>query len=69
MASRHIDWGILRACHAVSGGLEVRRRALFDWERAIVSAFRAWRSAIKEGGVRVVGDLEKKTFVFEPLSD
>ena len=64
-----IDWGILRTSHAISAGLEVRRCALFDWEQAIVSAFRAWRLAIKQGGVRVIGDLEKKTFVFEPLSD
>jgi NTP pyrophosphatase (non-canonical NTP hydrolase) len=64
-----IDWGILRTCHAMSAALEVRRRALFDWERAIVSAFHAWRVAIKQGGVCVTGDLEKKSFAFEPLSD
>jgi NTP pyrophosphatase (non-canonical NTP hydrolase) len=64
-----IDWGILRTCHAMSAGLEVGRRALFDWEQAIVSAFGAWREAIKHGGVRVIGDLEGKKFVFEPLSD
>ena len=64
-----IDWGILRTCHAMSAGLEVGRRALFDWEQAIISAFRAWRLAINDGGVRVIGDLERKSFVFEPLSD
>lgn len=64
-----IDWGILRTCHTMSAGLEVRRRPLFDWEQSILSAFRAWREAIKQGGVRVIGDLEKRTFVFEPLND
>jgi len=64
-----IDWGILRTCHTMSAGLEVRQRPLFDWERAILSAFRAWREGIKQGGVRVVGDLEKRTFTFEPMKD
>ena len=32
-----IDWGILRTCHAMSAGLEVRRRPLFDWEQSILS--------------------------------
>ena len=64
-----IDWGILRTCQAMSTGLEVRHRALFDWERAIVSAFGAWREAIKHGGVCVIGDLEKKTFEFKLLSE
>jgi NTP pyrophosphatase (non-canonical NTP hydrolase) len=64
-----IDWGILRTCHAMSVGLEVRRRPLFDWEQSILSAFRAWREAMQQGGVRVIGDLEKRTFVFEPLKD
>jgi NTP pyrophosphatase (non-canonical NTP hydrolase) len=63
-----IDWGILRTCHAMSAGLEVKRRSLFDWEMAILSAFRAWREAIKHGGVRVIGDLEEKTFLFEPIN-
>jgi len=64
-----IDWSILRTCQTMSAGLEVRRRALYDWEKAIVSAFRAWRKAIKQGGVRVIGDLEHKTFTFESLGD
>ena len=64
-----IDWGILRTCHSMSAGLEVCRRPPFDWEQSILSAFRAWREAIKQGGVCVIGDLEKRTFVFEPLND
>jgi NTP pyrophosphatase (non-canonical NTP hydrolase) len=64
-----IDWDILRTCHTMSAGLEVRRRPLFDWEHAIVSAFRVWREAIKQGGVCVIGNLEKKTFLSEPLND
>lgn len=64
-----MDWSILRTCQAMSAGLEVHRRALFDWEQAIISAFGAWRVAILNGGVRVIGDLRKKTMIFEPLSD
>jgi hypothetical protein len=63
-----IDWGILRTCQTMAGGLEVRTRALFDWERAILSAFAAWREALRNGGVRVVGDLGSRTFTFEPLN-
>lgn len=62
-----IDWGILRTCKTMADGLEVRNRALFDWERAILAAFAAWREAIKHGGVRVFGDLEKRTFTFDVL--
>jgi hypothetical protein len=63
-----IDWNILRTCQTMAAGLEVRRRALFDWERAIISAFGAWREAMKHGGVRVIGDLEQKIFSFEALN-
>lgn len=64
-----IDWAILRTCQTMAGGLEVRTRALFDWERAILSAFGAWREAIANGGVRVFGDLTQRTFRFERLDD
>lgn len=63
-----IDWNILRTCQTMAAGLEVRRRALFDWERAIISSFGAWREAMKHGGVRVIGDLEQKIFSFEALN-
>jgi NTP pyrophosphatase (non-canonical NTP hydrolase) len=63
-----VDWAILRTCQTMAAGLEVRGRALFDWERAILSAFGAWREAIKHGGVRVVGDLNQRTFTFERLA-
>jgi NTP pyrophosphatase (non-canonical NTP hydrolase) len=63
-----IDWNILRTCQTMAAGLEVRRLALFDWERAIISAFGAWREAMKHGGVRVIGDLEQRIFSFEALN-
>jgi NTP pyrophosphatase (non-canonical NTP hydrolase) len=62
-----IDWGILRTCQTMAGGLEVKTRTLFDWERAVFAAYAAWRDAITHGGVRVFGDLEEKTFTFERL--
>jgi NTP pyrophosphatase (non-canonical NTP hydrolase) len=62
-----VDWAILRTCQTMAIGLEVRGRALFDWEHAILSAFAAWREAIEHGGVRVFGDLNQRTFTFEPL--
>jgi NTP pyrophosphatase (non-canonical NTP hydrolase) len=63
-----IDWGILRTCHTMAAGLEVHTRSLYDWERAILAAFTAWRFAIVHGGVRVYGDLETRMFRFEPLN-
>jgi len=62
-----MDCGILRTCQTMAGGLEVKTRTLFDWERAVFAAYAAWREAIQHGGVRVFGNLEEKTFTFERL--
>lgn len=64
-----IDWGMLRTCSAMTAGLEVRSKPLFAWERAILSAFQAWREAIRNGGVRLRGDLVHHRLEFEPLND
>lgn len=62
-----IDWGILRTCNAMAAGLEVCSKPLFAWERAILSAFKAWREAIRNGGVRLSGDLINHRLEFQPL--
>jgi NTP pyrophosphatase (non-canonical NTP hydrolase) len=64
-----IDWGTLRTCTAMTAGLEVRSKPLFAWERAILSAFAAWRDAIRNGGVRLRGDLVRHRLDFEPLNE
>jgi NTP pyrophosphatase (non-canonical NTP hydrolase) len=64
-----IDWGMLRTCGAMVAGLEVRSKPLFAWERAILSAFKAWREAIRNGGVRLRGDLVHHRLEFEPLNE
>jgi NTP pyrophosphatase (non-canonical NTP hydrolase) len=63
-----IDWSLLRTCSEMAIGLEVRQKSLYAWERTILKAFEAWRSAIKEGGVRIRCDLNQRTFEFEPFS-
>lgn len=62
-----VDWGILRTCHSMTAGLEVGSRALYDWERAIISAFSAWRVALKEGGIQLIGNLEARSLAFQSL--
>lgn len=66
---RTIDWSLLQTCSNMTMGLEAGRKPLFNWERAIIQAFAAWRHAINERGVRVYGDLRKQEFRFESLKD
>ena len=50
-----LDWRLLKTCYAMTAHLEVASRSLHDWERAILLAFRAWRtlqSGNGEGKVR-----------------
>lgn len=75
-ASRHsmlegvntIDWGLLRTCSEMAFSLEVHQKSLYVWERTILKAFDAWRHAIREGGVRIRGDLNQHSFEIEPLA-
>jgi len=66
---RTIDWSLLQTCSNMTMGLEAGREPLFNWERAIIQAFAAWRLAINERGVRVYGDLRTQEFRFESLKD
>jgi hypothetical protein len=62
-----IDWSLLRTCHDMAIGLEVRMRPLFAWEQTILKAYEAWRIAIEHRGVRIICDLTNQKFVFEIL--
>jgi NTP pyrophosphatase (non-canonical NTP hydrolase) len=62
-----IDWSLLRTCNDMAIGLEVRTRPLFAWERTILKAYEAWRTAIEHRGVRISCDLTDQRFDFELL--
>lgn len=62
-----IDWGLLRTCSQMAIGLEVRNKPLFAWERTILTAYDAWRTAIQDGAVRIYGDVSKQEFKSERL--
>jgi len=62
-----LDWSLLRTCSEMAAGLEISTIPLFTWQQTILAAFDAWRTAIQDGGVRIICDLEMRSFLFERL--
>ena len=63
-----LDWSLLRTCSEMAAGLEISTVPLFTWQQTILTAFDAWRTAIRDGGVRIICELEMRSFLFEQLN-
>jgi hypothetical protein len=61
-----VDDGLLKTVRSLTAGLEVHRRQLYEWEKAILDGFHVWRAIRKEGGGRIRVDLEARKMVFLP---
>ena len=64
-----LDFDILKTFRTMTGDLEVRHRALWEVEQAVLTGFAAWRQVRDRNGGRVVGDLYRRTLVVHPLPD
>ena len=61
-----IDYDLLKAVQELVRGYEVEVRPVWQWERAILEAFRMFRELRIHRGGRVSIDLEQHTIQFEP---
>lgn len=64
-----LDFDILKTIRIMTAGLEVRQRALWEVEQAVLQGFAVWREVRDANGGRVIGDVYRRTLTFEPLTD
>ncbi|MCW2750502.1 MAG: MazG nucleotide pyrophosphohydrolase [Aeromicrobium sp.] len=57
-----IDYSVLKTIEQLTTGLEVRRRALYQWEEAILTGYEVFRAIRDAGGGVVEADLTERTF-------
>lgn len=61
-----VEYGVLRTIKELTSHLEVSRCTMRQWETAILAGFRVWREIRRHGRGKLVGDLGRKSIIFEP---
>ena len=61
-----LDYDILKTIRVMTAGLEVKHRPLWEVEQAVLQGFRVWRQMRDANGGRVVGDLYRRSIIFQP---
>lgn len=59
-----LDYHLLKTIHSLVQDREVKVRALFDWENAILAGYRVWRSVYANRGGTVRADLVQRTIEY-----
>jgi len=59
-----LDYKLLRTIKGVTSLLEVRKRSIGDWQRAIIVGFDVWRQVLSSGGGRILVDQDTKSLTF-----
>jgi hypothetical protein len=62
----HVDYDLLKAIQQFVSGYEVERCALWQWERAILDAFKVFRELKSVRRGYIVADLDNHTIQFTP---
>lgn len=55
-----LDYNLLRTIQNMTSHLEVSKRTVGDWQRAILSGFSVWRKVVQNRGGRVAVDLDRR---------
>lgn len=63
-----VDWQLLRHIKQMTAKLEVKDRAAWEWNKALIDGFSVWRKLRHHNGGTVVGDLVANTLTFTPPS-
>lgn len=61
-----LDFDILKTIRVMTAELEIRRRALWEIEQAVLRGFAVWREVRDANGGRIIGDLYRRSIRFEP---
>jgi NTP pyrophosphatase (non-canonical NTP hydrolase) len=64
-----IDYELLKTVKNLTCGLEVYKRSLSDWEKAIISGYEVWREVNKNGGGIITVDLDTCSISFHLLDE
>jgi len=59
-----LDYSLLRTIQSMTAHLEVRRCTTGDWEQAILLGFATWRKIVRNGGGKVLVNLDERTIGF-----
>ena len=63
-----IDYQILKTIKSMTDHLEVSKRSLADWEKAILNCYEVWRKIEKNRGGKVIVDLDTRSITYsEPI--
>lgn len=62
-----LDYDVLKTIRVMTAGLEVRHRPLWEVEQAVLRGFAVWRQVRDANGGRLIGDLYRRSIVFQPL--
>ena len=63
-----IDWATLKTIRNMTAGLEVQTRPEWQWERAIMLGYEAWRQLREREAGIIEGDLYSRSLTFVPSS-
>lgn len=59
-----LDYKLLRTIKGVTSLLEVRKRSLGEWQRAILVGFEVWRQVLQAGGGKILVDQDTRSLTF-----
>jgi NTP pyrophosphatase (non-canonical NTP hydrolase) len=60
----NVDWDLLLHIKRLTANVEVRDRTTWEWNKALIEGFRAWRELRKHDGGRVNANLREATLTF-----
>lgn len=55
-----LDYHLLRTIKGITSLLEVRKRSMGEWQRAILMGFKVWREVLANEGGRILVDMDAK---------
>ncbi|WP_233342962.1 nucleoside triphosphate pyrophosphohydrolase family protein [Burkholderia cepacia] len=55
-----LDYHLLRTIKGITSLLEVRKRSMGEWQRAILLGFKVWREVLANEGGRILVDMDAK---------
>jgi NTP pyrophosphatase (non-canonical NTP hydrolase) len=64
-----IDYDLLKTVRNLTSGLEVFKRSLSDWEKAILSGYEVWRQVNQNYGGIIIVDLDSRSISYHHLDE
>ncbi len=62
-----IDYPLLKTIKNMTTHLEVSKKSLADWEKAIIMGYEVWRQVERNRGGTVIADLDRHSIIYQSL--